>query len=143
MNREISPLDTSFSVNAICIPGGDRLFVTTDGYLKICESMDNSFTIGSIWTGFDFSKIKNIIEKYLIYANKFCRKCWAVRLCNLCYIYFVKGEKFDVKMWKENCKKERAGIEDFLKFYIEISESKEKTRNRFKEAFKNEKIGSS
>lgn len=102
--------------------------------------MYNSFTTttGSIWKGFESGKIKHMIKEYLFHTNKFWRNCWALRLCNLCYPYFVKGGKFDAKIWKDNYEREKEGIEEFHKFYIEISESDDKAGNKFKEAFKNE-----
>lgn len=69
-----------------CIPGEKALFLSADGYYYPCERVNETSSlarIGSISTGIDIGKVKDVIniEKY---TAKECRNCWAYRYCTVC-----------------------------------------------------------
>ena len=45
-------------LNACCIPGSRRIYVTVDGKLKVCERIGESPDIGNVIEGLDFEAIR-------------------------------------------------------------------------------------
>jgi uncharacterized protein len=134
-NREFYELDKEFETTSMCLPSLERLFITTSGSFRICESMDNSFDIGNIYDGFNYSQINYLVEEYLAYANKKCINCWAVRLCSLCWLHFVQGNSFDFNIWSERCESYKKKLELFLKYYIQIKRLLNQQNQELKEIF--------
>lgn len=69
-----------------CIPGQQRLFVSTDGSLFPCERVSEAsqaMNIGNLQNGFDLKKVDKILNIAQITAEK-CKNCWAFRHCTLC-----------------------------------------------------------
>lgn len=71
-----------------CIPGLKKLFINVYGDFYPCEKaneLSKIQKIGSIYDGFDFEKIK-----YLMNIGKstseICKNCWAFHLCSICPI---------------------------------------------------------
>lgn len=106
--------------NGPCIPGINRLFVSTDGLFYSCEKVPDSFelSIGSLSRGFDVEKIKSMMNIGLITEHE-CKSCWAMRYCNICYLQCVDIEtcKIDPKM--KPCQFQREGLLSFFKKKID------------------------
>lgn len=68
-----------------CVPGKTRLFVNADGEFYPCERVNETtaMCIGSIDAGFNFEKIKELMNVALITANQ-CKNCWALHMCTSC-----------------------------------------------------------
>lgn len=76
-----------YFMNGCCTPGKKRVYVTVDGQYKVCEKMGPSPNIGNVDSGFDIDAIrKYYVTDYIKKSIEHCSKCWAVRLCSLCYI---------------------------------------------------------
>ena len=84
-NFKTSILGTVGSPNGPCIPGKMRLFVNCDEELYPCERVneDNCMKIGSLDAGFDFDKVKAILNISSLSPQK-CVNCWAFSKCNIC-----------------------------------------------------------
>ena len=69
-----------------CLPGIRRLFVTTDGTFYPCEKVSEInayFRIGSVETGFDFARMRDLLNNAVIIADH-CRDCWNIQNCSIC-----------------------------------------------------------
>lgn len=131
--RSIFPLSSNIVFpNAACFPGLDRLYISTDGNLYMCEKVGESLVIGDIFKGFDFEKIKNIMSTYCSIVEKVCLECWAYRLCQTCYVSALKNRKLDISRKLEDCKRRKKGIINLLQSYT-------KTKMYNPNAFKNSK----
>jgi len=113
MQRRIfnSPFDKYF-LNGCCLPGVRKLFISTDGTFRVCEKISfKAPVIGNVSTGIDVESIKkNYIDEYENQCLPICSKCWAIRLCSLCYIHGFDKGNIDI-----NKKLRACGAEKFLK----------------------------
>lgn len=113
-----------YYMNGCCIPGSRRYYVTTEGKYLICERVGSSPDIGNIETGLDDKKInKYYIEEYDKFAKQFCKKCWAVHLCSLCYMNCYDEKGINLKYRHKHCIATRIAIEKDLVLYHEFLES--------------------
>jgi uncharacterized protein len=102
---------------------GQRLFCDSEGILYPCEKANSkSLKIGDYNNGISYNNI-DYIEKQWVDLLKFeCSKCFAVRLCSLCYVHAIKANNFDINKMRINCANEKKSIRHFLYMYISIME---------------------
>lgn len=108
--------------NGICIPGLRKIFVNTNGNFYICESMDDFQTIGNIYHGLDYKKVYSLIEDYCNICHLDCINCWAVRLCNLCFVASKEGKRLDLLKKRKSCERFKINLEENMIFYLEVLE---------------------
>lgn len=109
-----------------CIPGRDKLFVSTTGNFFVCEKVrDNSedLCIGSLDEGFDLNKIREIC-KYM--CRDKCKNCWNVLHCNICQSMVADSQGFSSRLFDEECKKSRKTTEENFIKMLAIREMEEK-----------------
>jgi len=116
------PYDT-ISINGCCFPGLKKIFVNTNGDIHPCEKVGNAYNIGNIDKGLDLNKIKNMLTQYLSASETHCIKCWAAKICGICFSHAVKNHKFDFERKKENCHLILSGLHDELVTYATILEN--------------------
>ena len=112
-----------YGMHGCCVPGHRRIYVTVDGELYPCEKVGNIPSLGNIWEGFDYPKIKKyFVDDYIEESKKYCGDCWAANLCSICYVdcYDEKGIRYDFRHTK--CAHERLCLENALKMYHHILE---------------------
>lgn len=112
-----------YGMNGCCVPGQRRIYVTVDGKCLLCEKVGNIPDIGNVNTGLDIDKIRKIyVEDFVNEAINYCKNCWAVNLCSLCYVncYDENGTHFNYR--HESCQAERKYIEENLIRYHTILE---------------------
>ncbi|URZ01769.1 radical SAM protein [Clostridium felsineum] len=115
--------ESEYPVNGCCIPGSRKLYVTVDGNFQICERINGSPIIGNVFDGIDKSKIKKeVIKEFVDKSFEDCSKCWASRLCNVCYSHCYTDGKFDMVAKRRNCMSSRANALRSLIFYHKCSE---------------------
>lgn len=69
-----------------CIPGQNKLFITTDGKFLPCERVSEispAMLIGNLEHGFDTPKVLDLINIGQLTEAR-CLDCWAFRHCALC-----------------------------------------------------------
>lgn len=96
-----------------CTPGVRKNFVTADGFLIICERVDETqpiFCLGDVWNGIDFKKVKHVLE---VTKQKLesCKFCWAARFCGLCFRDILNPNK-------NFCAQSREDVERDIKYYL-------------------------
>lgn len=118
-----APIESSY-YNGCCIPGQRRIYVCTDGQYKICERIGNSPNIGDVDKGIDIIAIKKYyLKEYEGASIEFCSKCWALRLCDICYANCYNENGMDIQMKCSYCDSIRARYKNWLINYYETVES--------------------
>lgn len=106
------------NLNACCVPGGRKIYVTTNGDFQICERIDGSPVIGNVYHGVDRKKVKELlVEEYADKSLNDCKNCWASRLCEVCYAMCLKNEKLDMRKKRFYCNATRKNMEKYLILY--------------------------
>lgn len=106
--------------HAICFPGVENLFVSTNGDFYICEKVDDAICIGNVKEGYNFETIFYLLNNYVKIANSRCRNCWVRRLCGNCWANVIEKNDFDESKMDYTCKNNRKYYDNMLKFYTEV-----------------------
>jgi uncharacterized protein len=112
-----------YGMNGCCVPGQRRIYVTVDGRFLICEKVGKIPSIGNIHEGLNLERIrKYYVDDFVNEATQYCKNCWAINLCTLCYVncYDENGTHFTYR--HESCLGERKYIEENLIRYHTILE---------------------
>lgn len=122
--RNISDSPISYySLNGCCVPGGRRLYVTVNGEYLPCERIGTTPYIGDVNRGLDIEKIKKeYIDKFIDEEIRYCGECWAINLCNNCYIDCFDDHGINFSHRHELCKNTRGILCENLSIYHEILE---------------------
>jgi len=107
--------------NGVCTPGLRRFFVSVDGTFHMCEKIPETMAIGNIETGLDLDRIISLMKTYAEKSAPDCCKCWALRLCTLCYIHAYCAD-FDLETKRMNCESAKKIIHRGLQLYCKILE---------------------
>lgn len=120
-----------YSLNGCCIPGQRKIFTTVDGTFLVCEKLANEApSIGNVHSGLDLETIKNIyINEYERISLPNCSKCWAIRLCDLCYIRAFEAGKLDAHKKSKFCHVQLSSKQSLLEFFCYLLELKPKGLN--------------
>lgn len=112
-----------YPFNACCVPGARRLYISTEGDLYVCEKIGASPKIGTVFKGIDINAVrKNYIDDYADDSSKHCSGCWAIRLCQRCYIESYNKEGYQNEGLAVKCKELRDYIERELTYYHQLME---------------------
>jgi len=107
-----------------CVPGIQRLFITTKGELFPCERVSESSQlarIGDLRGGLNINLMKKVLNVEKLTSEK-CRSCFAYYFCIACIAHLDDGEKISVDKLAAKCRgiKETADAE--LSDYIVMKE---------------------
>jgi uncharacterized protein len=102
-----------------CHIGRRRVFVTTNGDFHICERAGYKYKIGSIDKGFDYDRIVYYYRK-LEEVLEDCKDCWAINLCERCWVLIGNLEEFRGKGKENFCSMNRKVIEQAFKLYVQL-----------------------
>lgn len=91
--------------NGACVPGKTRLLVNCFGDFYPCEKVNEgaAMKIGSLDVGFNYDKIKNILNVGQLDSEK-CKNCWAITLCGVCARVADTGEVLSKGLRNNACK---------------------------------------
>ncbi len=90
-HRRREPLGDSYFPGGACRPGLRRLFVAPDGTFLPCERVGGRQPIGDLDTGLDARAVAKLHQDLLDVLQDDCRRCWALRLCRVCYAAVQPG----------------------------------------------------
>ena len=116
------PVSEAF-LNGCCIPGERKNFISSDGTIRVCEKIaTNAPAIGHINRGFDIDTIKKVyIDEYAERSIKDCSQCWALRICDLCYVAaFNDNGEFDLIKKRKTCRSMVNYMEQVLRNFITL-----------------------
>ncbi len=106
-----------------CVPGGKKLFVTTNGDLYPCEKVNTSnpaYIIGSVFAGFDKDKVNTLLNIGQISKER-CTNCWAINFCSMCCAQCDGINNLDDTIKKQRCAILKKNVLSFLKQYASTS----------------------
>jgi uncharacterized protein len=119
-DRECFPLNMEqIHPNGACLPGQDRLFITVDGFLGMCEKVNENLIIGNVYEGFDFVSIKKILSQYEKITQQVCKDCFAYRLCSSCFLSALEGTQLTEKRKRSFCQSKIKQIKSMLENYVQ------------------------
>lgn len=111
-----------------CFPITDKIFVSNDGTIHMCERVPSGFPIGHVDTGIDYEAIQRLKNQWNKEIVK--RKCWDCEvwwLCSFCFASQAKYDSFEIS--KKNCR-------DHIKFrkrtlfdYLNVLEKEDESKN--------------
>ncbi len=107
-----------------CVPGVQRLFITTKGELYPCERVSETSSvakIGDIHNGINIEKAERILNVERE-TSEMCRNCWAYYFCTACISKLDDGTQISVSKLKERCNDMRNSAESELSDYIVMKE---------------------
>lgn len=111
-----------YALNACCVPGERRLYVDTKGVFYPCERIGTCPDIGNVDSGLQIEKIKtHYVDKFIEKSIGYCKDCWAIRLCSLCYANRYTEEGFANN--ETMCYGSKNMAERYLSLYHEYLES--------------------
>lgn len=119
--RSKTPLGEEMYPNGCCVPSAQRLFVSVDGSLHICEKLDSVYPIGSVENWVDRSAVGLFFDEYLNLSRD-CTGCWACRLCSLCFFSFISHGVFCAERRAFECRSVRRRWDRVLREYCAILE---------------------
>lgn len=118
------PVDL-YHLNGCCLPGQRKAYILSNGDIHVCEKI-NTFApvVGHVETGFDFETIQNFyIDEYAKKSMRECSTCWALRLCDVCYISALDNDgNLDMNKKKQRCHDMRFSLEKSLTQFTICSE---------------------
>lgn len=114
-----------------CLPFSKKMFVTANGLLLPCETIDHKYYLGNVTTkrvNLDFEKTANYYISIFEKLRKRCENCYINKACEMC-VYkmgknsngdFVCTEYMGYKKFQEYLSKQISKIEDSPYLYNEI-----------------------
>lgn len=113
----------AYGMNGCCVPGHRRMYVTVSGSILPCEKVGDIPPIGHVDDGFWIDSIKkHYVYDFIEEAKKYCKECWAVNLCGLCYTNCYDGEGIHYNYRHQLCVEERIYLSNLLSRYYSILE---------------------
>lgn len=113
-----------YEFNGCCVPGSRRIYVTSDGKIKVCEQVGEAPYIGDLKDGIDLEAIKKIyVDDYLENSMPDCSNCWAVHFCGICYARCYGKDGINIAEKKYRCLNEREMVKNSLIDYHELLEN--------------------
>lgn len=130
------PVD-GYPLQGCCVPGARRLHISVDGDYTVCERVDNAPILGNVQAGVDINLVKErYLKDYMLDSLENCSKCWAARLCRICFVdCFNKEKEYDSRLKKANCENERAAQEMQLIRYHQVLEDDPESLNHLNDIF--------
>ena len=64
-----------------CMPG-EKLFVSVNGDIHVCERVNQNFPVGNIYDGFGFERAAEIVNEFNEAILDKCKNCCVSKFCN-------------------------------------------------------------
>lgn len=113
-----------YGMNGCCVPGKQRMYVTVDGEIYPCEKTGNIPSLGNVEKGFDIDKIKKFyIKDFINESSEYCKNCWAINLCGLCYTNCFDSDSIHYSYRHKSCIEERIYLSNLLSEYCACLEN--------------------
>ena len=102
-----------------CVPG-EKLFVTCDGRVHMCERINNKFPIGDLEQGLDYQRIAQVIAQYNDQICRHCRDCPVTRFCSRCFA--TTAQDGDFQFVQGSCADTITTVRETLVRYVDVVE---------------------
>lgn len=107
-----------FPYTGCCIPG-EKLYITVDQKIHICEKMAPEFSIGDLKSGLNYEYMAELEAAMNRNYDK-CSKCAWSRFCNICFARSTNGNQLEIP--EDYCIRRREDVLELLKCYVDIME---------------------
>lgn len=106
-------------LNGCCVPGARKIFVAAAGGISMCERVHRAAPeLGHVDTGIDPDRVKSVfVTEYAEKSLPQCARCWAHRLCGICYTDAYTNRVFDDSRKVPVCEGVVRTVEEQLKLY--------------------------
>lgn len=106
-----------------CVPVAKKLFVSTEGKLypceKVCE-LNDICCIGDVKNGINYESVYTVVNIGAIDEDK-CKRCWAIRYCNMCIADIAGNNNDEIKEIKNNlCEAKKRNILNSFRHIIDL-----------------------
>ena len=117
INRPI--LDASDGIPmSTCLPTSNKLYVDANMKIGVCEKIADRYRIGNVDNGIDWKEANNLVSSYYKHRKDRCRKCPAVRMCNLC----LTAVEYNDSQWNILCHNEQVFMKIGFRIFCEMAE---------------------
>jgi len=106
-----------------CIPG-EKLYVTADGKMHICERINHNLPIGDVDSGLDFDHIAKLVNQYNEKICAKCSSCNAKKYCSLCLAKAASKSEFCIS--ENYCKDFEDSVKGILRKFVSLLENNPK-----------------
>lgn len=112
-------------LNACCVPGTRRIYVTVDGNFSTCERIGKCPYIGNVEEGLDKDAVKKYyVEDYIEKSKNNCSNCWAFQMCDVCYADCYTEEGLDMGRKKRLCESSRNSVyRGLIRYHMILEEN--------------------
>lgn len=97
----------------------DKLFIDTEGRFHVCEKVNQQFSYGDVWQGFNFQRMTQILDDFCAVMEKECRDCFYRHLCFRCFVHMAKDGEFRVN--RDLCEDRKKYIRNSLERRIRFA----------------------
>ena len=110
-------------ISGVCRPFVKKLFVDTKGNLHLCENFSYGDKFKSILDEFPILELKKLLALYKDFKQNNCSKCWASKLCSLCFRDLIDRDgTVNLVRSKKICINEKETLKKLLKEYCTVLE---------------------
>lgn len=109
-------------INGSCVPGIDKLFVTTQGEYSACERAGDFMPMGDIESGLNSADIEKIVFDYTKDAEQNCAACPNSRFCDTCYLATRDGDIQNLHQKYKYCGRRLSKLQLHLYIYASVLE---------------------
>jgi uncharacterized protein len=106
--------------SSACMPS-NKIAVSPEGNYYVCERINQKFKVGDINSGVDWERCTELLNKFMGVLKENCSECNVSRLCDSCYIHFVKDEN-TLEFNKEFCKEKKIALPKTLSIIYTLLE---------------------
>ena len=96
----------------------NRLFIDAYGQFHVCEKVNQSNPIGNAESGYDFSRMKQMLNEFSEVIKSHCMECEVNCFCERCFATFARDGRFE--MDHEYCKNTKRIMENTLNEFIQL-----------------------
>ena len=116
------PVGNTISFDSLCVLGDWRLFVDVNGNFRICEKTDRLPIVGNVKSGIDWGLVDGMKKDFLSVCKP-CLNCWAIGLCNVCWVDIYNSFNIvDQNVKNKTCKTKLKEYEIGLKVFTGLTE---------------------
>jgi len=126
--RSRTPMGKTYTPGGNCTPGVRKLHVTVDGQLQPCERTGDNVELGHMDNGLELKAVTELQTSFFEEVKDNCAKCWALRLCRVCYAGWAEHRHPGQTMPDSICNAVRQGVEKDLQLLARILELPQEKR---------------
>ncbi len=118
-----------FCLLSTCIPGINRIYVSTDGRYFPCERLPelDSLRIGDVNAGVDSDAVYRLLHDWVELGKDECRSCWCLPMCQVgCWREGFDGKTITAEEKKIACQSHRRDMSRLIVDYCTILENNSK-----------------